>query len=223
MILRCAVRVTSVASSSPRAMRPNSRTKVQLRQPSPKVHTGFGSGHPHLSAGGNLVKTREHMCAILGTLMLALSGLVGCSSSGPQPATHQASCEISVDAVCASAIGNYFAEHTERPVQVGPAKNSMLLPFVAPVKMPSGEVAAEVDCYTSIGSDGSWWLVYAHVAMPPRSQSAAKRLRDQELCIDVPTERMLATRAKSDGSNVHTSDWRARRESNPQPSDPKFH
>jgi len=43
----------------------------------------------------------------------------------------------------------------------------------------------------NVDPNGSW-LVYTHVAIPPRSQQAVEHLRNQDLCTDEQGERRLA-------------------------------
>ena len=78
-----------------------------------------------------------------------------------------------------------------RPAQGKSSRTPHLLPLVAPVTLPGGEMAAEVDCYVNVDANGSW-LVYAHVAVPPKSPQSLERLRSQDLCIDGRPERRLA-------------------------------
>ena len=55
------------------------------------------------------------------------------------------------------------------------------MPLVAPLTLPAGELAAEVDCYVNVDPYGST-VVYAHVAIQPESPQAVEHLRNQDLC-----------------------------------------
>jgi hypothetical protein len=127
----------------------------------------------------------------LGALGAALFALAGCSVRSAEPAPERPRCELNANAVCASAIENYLAAEAARPAQTAPSKSPHLVPLVAPVSLPGGELAAEVDCYVNVDRGGSW-LVYAHVAIPPESSQAVEHLRNQELCTDELPERKLA-------------------------------
>lgn len=127
----------------------------------------------------------------LGALALGLFALVGCATQPVDTGREQESCEISLNAVCATASENYFAGEAIRPAQATTSKNPHVVPLVAPVALPGGELAAEVDCYVNVESNG-YWLVYAHVAIAPTSQQAVEHLRDQALCVNESPERRLA-------------------------------
>ena len=133
----------------------------------------------------------------LGTLALALFALAGCSSrsvnrvdQAPEPPR----CELNANAVCASAIETYLAAEAVQPAQAESSKTPHLVPLVAPVTLPGGEMAAEVDCYVNVDPNGSW-LVFAHVAVPPKSPQSLERLRSQHLCMDERPERRLAMKS----------------------------
>jgi uncharacterized lipoprotein YajG len=98
----------------------------------------------------------------LVTLALALFALAGCSarSDSVDQAPEPPRCELNANAVCASAIETYLAAEAVRPAEGGSSKTPHLVPLVAPVTLPSGELAAEVDCYLNVDPNGSW-LVYA--------------------------------------------------------------
>jgi hypothetical protein len=130
----------------------------------------------------------------LGTLALTLFAIAGCSArsvdrvdQAPEPPR----CELNANAVCASAIETYLAAEAVRPAQAESSKSPHLVPLVAPVTLPGGEMAAEVDCYVDVDPNGSW-LVYAHVAVPPKSPQSLERLRSQDLCMDERPEHRLA-------------------------------
>lgn len=127
----------------------------------------------------------------LGALALSLFAFVGCATQTADTGRDQASCEISLNAVCATVTENYFAGEGVRPAQAAPSKNPHVVPLVAPVTLPGGELAAEVDCYVNTDSNG-YWLVYAHVAIPPSSPQAVAHLRDHDLCVNESPERTLA-------------------------------
>jgi hypothetical protein len=122
---------------------------------------------------------------------LALFSFAGCSARNVDLATEPPGCELNANAVCASAIENYLTAEALRLAQAAPSKSPHLVPLVAPVSLPGGELAAEVDCYVNVDPNGSW-LVYAHVAIPPNSPHAAEHLRDQDLCTNEWPERRLA-------------------------------
>jgi hypothetical protein len=136
-------------------------------------------------------KRNELTKIVLRTLALALFAFSGCSAQSDDPASEPARCELSVNAVCASAIENYLAAEAVRPAQAAPSKSPHLVPLVAPVTLSGGELAAEVDCYVSVDPYGSW-LVYSHVAIPPSSQKALEHLRSQDLCMKERPEHRLA-------------------------------
>lgn len=126
-----------------------------------------------------------------GTMALALFALTGCSARSIDLTPEPPRCELNANAVCASAIENYLAAEAVRPARAARPKSPHLVPLVAPLTSPGGELAAEVDCYVNVDSDRSW-LVYAHVAIPPESSQAIEHLRNQELCTDELPERKLA-------------------------------
>jgi hypothetical protein len=127
----------------------------------------------------------------LGALGAALFALAGCSVRSAEPAPERPRCELNANAVCASAIENYLAAEAARPAQTAQSRSPYLVPLVAPVTLPGGELAAEVDCYVNVDPNGTW-LVYAHVAIPPNSPQVAEHLRDKDLCTDAGPERRLA-------------------------------
>jgi hypothetical protein len=138
------------------------------------------------------VKKRSDLKKIaLGALGAALFALAGCSVRSAEPALERPRCELNANAVCASAIENYLAAEAARPAQTAPSKSPHLVPLVAPVSLPGGELAAEVDCYVNVDPNGSR-VVYAHVAIPPESPQAVEHLRNQDLCTDESPERRLA-------------------------------
>ena len=136
-------------------------------------------------------KRNDPRTIALGTLALALFALAGCSARSVDLAAEPPRCELSANAICASAIENYLTAGAVRLAQAAPSKSPHLVPLVAPVSLPGGELAAEVDCYVNVDPGGSW-LVYAHVAIPPESSQAIERLRSQELCTDELPGRKLA-------------------------------
>jgi len=127
----------------------------------------------------------------LGALGVALFAFAGCSVRSADPAPERPRCELNANAVCASAIENYLAAEAARPAQTAQSRSPYLVPLVAPVTLPGGELAAEVDCYVNVDPNGTW-LVYAHVAIPPNSPQVAEHLRDKDLCTDEWPERRLA-------------------------------
>lgn len=127
----------------------------------------------------------------LGALALGLFAIVGCATQPVDAQREQTSCEISLNAICATASENYFAGPAIRPARAMTSKSPHVVPLVAPVTLPGGELAAEVDCYVHVDADG-YWLVYAHVAIAPTSQQAVEHLRDQALCVNGSPERRLA-------------------------------
>jgi len=133
----------------------------------------------------------EHGRVALGTVALALFALTGCSVRSFEPAPESPRCELNANAVCASAIENYLAAESVRPAKVVLSNSPRLVPLVAPVTLPGGELAAEVDCYVNVDPNGSW-LVYTHVAIPPESSQAVEHLRNQDLCTNEWSERRLA-------------------------------
>jgi hypothetical protein len=136
------------------------------------------------------VKKRNELKKIgLGALALALFALAGCSARSVDPAPEPQRCELNANAVCASAIENYLAAETVRPAQAAQSKSPHLVPLVAPITLPGGDLAAEVDCYVNVDPNGSR-LVYAHVAIPPNSPQAAEHLRNQDLCTNEPERRL---------------------------------
>ena len=138
-------------------------------------------------------KHNELQKIALGALTLALFALAGCSARSVDPAPEPPRCELNAKAVCASAIENYLAAEAVRPARGEPSKSPHLVPLVAPVTL-RGELAAEADCYVDVDPNGPW-LVYAHVAIPPRSPQAIEHLRNQDLCIDESSERRLALKS----------------------------
>jgi hypothetical protein len=133
-------------------------------------------------------KRNDPRTIAFGTLALALFALAGCNARSVDPAPESLRCELSANAVCASAIEKYFATEA---VRGAPPKSPHLVPLVAPVTLSGGELAAEVDCYVNVAPSGSW-LVYAHVAIPPSTPQAVRHLRDQDLCTVERPERRLA-------------------------------
>ena len=127
----------------------------------------------------------------LGTLAVALLALAGCSARSVDLATEPPRCELNAKAICASAIENYLTAEAVRLAQAAPSKSPHLVALVAPLALPGGELAAEVDCYVNVDPNGSW-LVYAHVAIRPESLQAVEHLRDQDLCTNEWPERRLA-------------------------------
>ena len=94
-----------------------------------------------------------------------------------------------------SAVENYLTAGAVRLAQAAPSKSPQLVPLVAPVSLPGGGLAAEVDCYVNVDPNASR-LVYAHVAIPPSSPQAVEHLRSQEdLCMDERVERRLVVRS----------------------------
>jgi hypothetical protein len=136
-------------------------------------------------------KRNDPRTIALMTLALALFALAGCSARSIDLAHEPPRCELNANAVCASAIENYLAAEAARPARTVPPRSPHLVPLVAPVTLPGGELAAEVDCYVNV-DPGESWLVYAHVAIPPESSQAVEHLRNQELCTDELPERKLA-------------------------------
>lgn len=122
---------------------------------------------------------------------LALFALAGCSARGIDLAPEPPRCELNANAVCTSAIENYLTAEALRLAQAAPSKSPHLVSLVAPVSLPGGGLAAEVDCYVNVDPNGSW-LVYAHVAIPPSSPQAVEHLRNQDLCANELPERKLA-------------------------------
>jgi hypothetical protein len=137
-------------------------------------------------------KRNDPRKAVTGILALALFALTGCSAQNVNPGREQSSCELSLNGVCASAIDSYLAAETARPVKAASSKTASLEPLVAPVNLPDGELATEVDCYVNFDRKGSW-LVYAHVAIAPSSPEAVEHLRDHDLCENASPERRLAS------------------------------
>jgi hypothetical protein len=136
------------------------------------------------------VKKRNELKKIaLGAL--ALFALAGCSARSVEPAPEPPRCDLNAYAVCASIFENYLAAEAVRPAQAVPSTSPDLVPLVAPVTLPGGELAAEVDCYVTVDPDAAW-LVYSHVAIPPSSPKAAEHLRSLDLCTDEQGERRLA-------------------------------
>jgi hypothetical protein len=105
----------------------------------------------------------------------------------------QMSCELSVEALCTRTMASYLAEQATEFARAKPRKGSPLVPSVVPLKMPNGELAAEVECNMSVGAQGPW-LVDARLTIQPSSQQAVDYLLDQELCTDTLPERSLAPR-----------------------------
>jgi hypothetical protein len=114
-------------------------------------------------------KRNDPRTIALMTLALALFALAGCSARSIDLAHEPPRCELNVNAICASAIENYLTAGAVRLAQAAPSKSPHLVPLVAPVSLPGGELAAEVDCYVNVDLNGSW-VVYAHVAIPPESR-----------------------------------------------------
>jgi hypothetical protein len=138
------------------------------------------------------VKKRSDLKKIaLGALGAALFALAGCSVRSAEPAHERPRCELNANAVCASAIENYLTAEAVRLAQAAPSKSPHLVALVAPLALPGGELAAEVDCYVNVDPNG-FWLVYAHVATRPESLQAVEHLRDQDLCTNEWPERRLA-------------------------------
>jgi len=133
----------------------------------------------------------DHGRVALGILALVLFTLTGCSAITFDPAADPPRCELNARAVCASAIENYLAAEAVRPALAALSKGPRLVPLVAPVTLPGGGLAAEVDCYADVDPNGPR-LIYTHVAIPPKSPQAAGRLRNQDLCTDDWPERRLA-------------------------------
>jgi hypothetical protein len=125
---------------------------------------------------------------VLGAL--ALFSLAGCSARSVGLATEPPRCELNTNAICASAIENYLTAEAVRLAQT-PSKSPHLVPLVAPLRLPGGELAAEVDCYVNVDPN-DYSVVYAHVAIRPESLQAVEHLRDQDLCTNEWPERRLA-------------------------------
>jgi hypothetical protein len=148
------------------------------------------------------VKKRNELKKIaLGALALVPFALAGCSARSVDPAPEPARCEVNADAVCASALENYLADEALRPARAVPSKSPDLVPLVAPLTLPGGELAAEVDCYVNVDPNGSW-LVYAHLAIPPKSVQSLEHLRNQDLCADERPERRLVLMFSSDARSA---------------------
>ena len=138
------------------------------------------------------MKKRNDLRTIaLGTLALAVFALASCSARSVDLAAEPPRCELNANAVCANAIENYLTAEAVRLAQAAPSKSPHLVPLVAPLTLPGGELAAEVDCYVNVDPNGSM-VVYAHVAIPPESPQAVEHLRNQDLCTDEWPERRLA-------------------------------
>lgn len=129
----------------------------------------------------------KHRAAVVLTLVSLI--VVGCSAANDG---HIAvPCRVSLDAICATAISNYFANGQVQPARSGLSRGPLLVPLVAPVTMANGELAAEADCYAAVEAGGPW-LVYAHLAIPPRSEADLEHLRNESLCADGGPEQGLA-------------------------------
>ena len=124
-------------------------------------------------------------------LAIALFAQSGCGTQVVHPTSPNANCEVRVSAVCARAINSYLAEGGQQSNESVPSLGPRLVPLVEPVALPNGQLAIEVGCYVDIRPSGSR-LVYAHVAIPPRSQQAVEDLRDEALCADEVSQRSYA-------------------------------
>jgi hypothetical protein len=127
----------------------------------------------------------------LSALAIALFAFAGCSDQSAHLAPEPPRCELNTNAVCASAMENYLTAEAVWPARVPPPTSPHLVPLVAPLRSPGGQLDAEVDCYVNVDPDGSW-LVYAHVAILPKSLQATEHLRNQDLCTDQLPESKLA-------------------------------
>ncbi len=127
-----------------------------------------------------------------GLLAYAALAFTGCSVPSRGSVAADPTCELSVSAVCSQAINSYRGEEAIRSANVKPWKGTQLEPMVMPVMLPSGELAAEADCYVAISRD-EIWVVYAQVAISPTSSRAVEYLGDRGLCIDAGSERRLAS------------------------------
>jgi hypothetical protein len=137
-------------------------------------------------------RQRPHLKnSVFSVLAIVLFAQPGCGTRVVHPAPSNASCEVQVGAVCARAIHSYLAEGGQQSHESAPYLRPHLVPLVEPVALPDGELATEVDCYVDIRPSGSR-LVYAHVAIPPRSQQAVEHLRNEALCANELSERSFA-------------------------------
>ncbi len=136
----------------------------------------------------NSNKLKQSVVMVLTLVSLIL---VGCGVANDGRVAARSTCEVSLDAVCAPAIYNYFASGEVRPTRSRLSRGPLLVSLVAPVTMPSGELAAEVDCYVAVEASGPW-LVCAHLAISPRSRAALEHLRNEGLCADGGPEQTLA-------------------------------
>lgn len=127
----------------------------------------------------------------LGFLALALVGLLGCIVGSNEAVAVQPTCELNVGAICENSMENYFSEEAVRPARATPLRGARLVPLVTPLKLPGGKLAAAVDCHVAIDLRGVR-LVYAYVAISPRSLRAVEHLRDRGLCVNAGPEPQLA-------------------------------
>jgi hypothetical protein len=118
---------------------------------------------------------------LAGTLAWVSIAYLACSVGNFSSVPDGSNCELNLNAVCARVVETYPREPTIRPADVEPTRGAQVDLLIMPIEMPDGELAAEVDCYTSLTDDSSW-LVYTHLAIPPDSQQSVKYLREQELC-----------------------------------------
>lgn len=98
---------------------------------------------------------------LTGILTLLSIAFLGCSA-GNGSVADQSNCELNLDAVCSRITETLSAKLATLRAHVGPSRGPRLELLIIPVKMPGGELAAEVDCYASLSADSSW-LVYAHL------------------------------------------------------------
>jgi hypothetical protein len=96
------------------------------------------------------MRDRLNKVVVAPTLLL----LVGCSARRVDLTREPAGCELKADAVCASAFENYLTAEVMRAVESPPSQRPHVMPLVVPVKLPGGELAAEVDCYVNVKPEG---------------------------------------------------------------------
>jgi hypothetical protein len=98
--------------------------------------------------------------------------------------------------VCASAFENYLTAEVMRAVESPPSQRPHVMPLVVSVKLPGGELAAEVDCYVNVKPEGSS-LIHAHVAIPP-NPSQAEQLCNHNLCMEESPKRGIGIASTPD-------------------------
>ena len=138
----------------------------------------------------------NHLKRIVGALGAALLALAGCSVRSAEPALERPRCEL-----CQRRLRE---RHRELPGRGGraacsdcAAEKPTLGALVAPVTLPGGELAAEVDCYVTSILTGPGWFTRT-------SQFRRIHRRWQSICAIKTSAQMRGRSAESPWSRGFT-------------------